>query len=254
MTALIEFEDVRFRYGDEGVLRGVSFSLQAGEVLAVLGPSAAGKSTLVRLALGLSAPTAGTIRTMGRIASQDGRVLMAPEERGLGVVFQDLALWPHLTVEGNLAFVLSAQRVPREERRERIHGALSRVRLLEKARRYPGELSGGERQRVAIVRALVTSPRAVLLDEPLSNLDVALKQELLQLFRELLLERKTAALYVTHDPREAARLADRLIVLENGCAVQQGTLMDLRLHPATRFVERVLEDLGNIADVSQKDC
>ena len=246
MTALIEFQDVRFHYGDEEVLRDVSLALQPDEVLAVLGPSGAGKSSIVRVALGLSAPTTGTIRIMGEIASQDGRVLIAPEERGLGVVFQDLALWPHLTVEGNLAFVLSAQRVPREERGERIHAALSRVGLLKKVRRYPGELSGGERQRVAIVRALVTSPRAVLLDEPLSNLDIALKQELLQLFRELLLERKTAAFYVTHDPREAAWLASRLVVLEEGRVVQQGTLSDLRSRPVTRFVERVIEDLGTV--------
>ncbi|MBI4479758.1 MAG: ATP-binding cassette domain-containing protein [Acidobacteria bacterium] len=246
MTALIEFQDVRFRYGDEEVLRGVSFALQAGKVLAVLGPSGAGKSSIVRVALGLSAPTTGTIRLMGEIASQDGRVLIAPEERGLGVVFQDLALWPHLTVECNLAFALNAQRVSREERRERIHAALSRVGLLEKARRYPGELSGGERQRVAIMRALVTLPRAVLLDEPLSNLDIALKQELLHLFRELLVEQHTAALYVTHDPREAARLAERLVVLEEGRVVQQGTFSDLRSRPATRFVEHVVEDLGTL--------
>lgn len=248
MTALIEFQDVRFRYGDEEVIRGVSLALQAGEVLAVLGPSGAGKSSIVRLALGLSAPTAGIIRIMGQIASRDGRVLMAPEARGLGVVFQDLALWPHLTVEANLTFALNAQRVPGEERRARIEAALSRVGLLEKARRYPGELSGGERQRVAIVRALVTLPRAVLLDEPLSNLDIALKQELLQLFRELLLERKTAALYVTHDPREAARLAEQVAVLEEGRIVQQGTFSDLRSRPGTRFVERLAADLGSVGD------
>ena len=119
MTVLIEFQDVRFRYGDEEVIRGVSLALQAGEVLAVLGPSGAGKSSIVRLALGLSAPTAGTIRIMGQLASQDRSVLMVPEERGLGVVFQDLALWPHLTVEGNLAFGVNAQQIPRAERRER---------------------------------------------------------------------------------------------------------------------------------------
>jgi iron(III) transport system ATP-binding protein len=253
MTALIEFRDVRFRYSTEDVLQGVSFALQASEVLAVLGPSGAGKSSIVRVALGLSAPTAGTVRILGEIASQDGRVLMAPEERKLGVVFQDLALWPHLTVEGNLAFGLNAQRTPRAERSELIEAALSRVGLLGKAARYPSELSGGERQRVAIVRALVTSPRAILLDEPLSNLDVALKGELLQLFRELLVEQHTAALYVTHDPREAARLTDRLIVLEDGRVVQQGTILDLRQHPATGFVERVVEDLGTVADSVRKD-
>jgi iron(III) transport system ATP-binding protein len=248
MTSLIEFHEVRYRYGDEEVLRGVSLSLEANQVLAVLGPSAAGKSTLVRLALGLAAPTTGTIRILGQIASKDGRVLVVPEERGLGVVFQDLALWPHLTVENNLAFGLACSGVRQEERRERIDAALSRVGLLEKAGRYPGELSGGERQRVAIVRALVTSPRAVLLDEPLSNLDVSLKHELLELFRKLLVEQNTAALYVTHDPREAARLAQRIVVLEEGRVVQQGTLLELRSRPATRFVERVVDELGTIAN------
>jgi iron(III) transport system ATP-binding protein len=244
VTALLALEAVTFSYEGHDVLRGVSLSVRKGEILALLGPSGAGKSSIVRLALGLAAPTGGKISVNGQLASEPGRVLLAPEDRGLAVVFQDLALWPHLTVEGNLAFALSAH--PPAERRARIEAMLSRVGLTKKARRYPGELSGGERQRVAIARALVASPSLVLLDEPLSNLDVALKQELLHLFRELLTERQMAALYITHDPREAARLAERVIILEDGVIVQEGSLSGICARPATAFIERLAGELGSL--------
>lgn len=163
-------------------------------------------------------------------------------------MFQDLALWPHLSVAGNLRFVLRSRKVPRHEQSERIKDVLDRVGLAGKEKRYPGELSGGERQRVAIARALVTSPSAVLLDEPLASLDVALKAEILGLLRSLLRGGDAAVLYVTHDPREAARLSDHLAVLESGRIVQEGRLHALRANPATAFVERVLDDLGSVEE------
>jgi ABC-type Fe3+/spermidine/putrescine transport system ATPase subunit len=160
------------------------------------------------------------------------------------VVFQDLALWPHLDVTGNLAFGLSAQGVARAEREERVRAILARVGLADRATSHPGALSGGERQRVAIARALVLQPRAVLLDEPLSNLDAHLKRELLGFFAELLRERATTALYVTHDLREAAALADRIAVMESGRVVQAGSLEDLRGNPASPFVRTLFEDVA----------
>lgn len=156
------------------------------------------------------------------------------------MVFQDLALWPHLTVHGNLSFGLEARRVPRAERESRIDAMLSHVGLARKAKRYPGELSGGEKQRVAIARALVLDPMAVLLDEPLANLDVVLKEDLLGTFRLLLRERQMTAVYVTHDPAEAAALGHRVAILESGRIRQVGTVEELRANPESDFVRKLI--------------
>ncbi len=167
------------------MLSRFDLSVESGRVLALLGPSGCGKTTVLRLILGLEAPDSGTVYLGDRIVSEGGRILVAPEERELAVVFQDLALWPHLDVRGNLNFGLVARGISANERESRINAVLERLGLVDMGNRYPGQLSGGERQRVAIARALVLEPRAVLLDEPLSNLDVTLKRELLSLFRSL---------------------------------------------------------------------
>jgi ABC-type Fe3+/spermidine/putrescine transport system ATPase subunit len=162
----------------------------------------------------------------------------------LAVVFQDLALWPHLTVFGNLAFGLRAMHLSRSEQEQRIGDLLTRVGLAGRERSYPGELSGGERQRVAIARALVLDPAAVLLDEPLSNLDVSLKKELLNTFRQLFKERRSTVVYVTHNLREAAALGNRIVVIEGGRVVQEGNVEEMRSRPASPFVRELIEDLG----------
>lgn len=241
--ATIEIRDVCFRYRSETVLSGLSLGVRAGEVLALLGPSGSGKTSALRAVLGFAVPERGLVRIDGRIVSEAGRLRVPPEERGLGVVFQDLALWPHLTVEGNMAFGLAAQGVPREERRKRIADMLHRVDLGGKGDRHPGELSGGERQRVALGRALVLEPRAVLLDEPLTNLDAVLRGEMILLLRELLAEHGATAIYVTHDVREAASLGDRIAVLLDGRIVQAGRLEELRARPARRFVRDLFRAL-----------
>jgi iron(III) transport system ATP-binding protein len=245
LSAAIALEDVVLRYGDRTALDGFALSVGRGEVVALLGPSGCGKTSVLRLVVGLVAPGSGRVRLFGEIVSRDGAILKPPEERGVAIVFQDLALWPHLTVRGNLAFGLASQGVPRRARDERVRAMLERVGLSGREDRYPGELSGGERQRVAIARALVLEPRAVLLDEPLSNLDAALKRELLSLFGALLGERETTALYVTHDLREAAAVGERIAVMEGGRVVQEGTLATLRDHPATPFVAGLLDDLDS---------
>lgn len=227
MTPAVELKDVRFAQRRAAILSDVTLSIGGGEILALFGPSGSGKSTLIRIILGLAAPDAGVVRISGRAVSEPRRIVVPPEERGLGVVFQDLALWPHLTAAGHLDFGLAANGIAKPERRRRIAAMLESVGLTDKAGRCPGELSGGERQRVAIARALVLEPRVVLLDEPLSNLDVALKADLLRLFHRLIRERGATALYVTHDPREAVGFADRVAVLEAGRVVRSGTLAEV---------------------------
>jgi len=244
MSSAIAIESITLRYAGRLVIDGLSLTVEPGELLALLGPSGSGKTSVLRVVLGFATPETGTVRLSGEVASREGRLLVLPEERGLGVVFQDLALWPHLTVAGNLAFGLQSKGVSRSERDARIQAMLGRVGLAGKEHNHPGQLSGGERQRVAIARALVLEPRAVLLDEPLSNLDVGLKRELLAVFRDLLKEHRTTALYVTHDLREAAALGDRIAVMERGHIVQEGTLDSLHARPASSFVRELLDDLA----------
>jgi len=245
LTIVLALEEITVRFGRRSVLDGLSLVVDTGQVLAVVGPSGAGKTSIVRSLLGFEIPERGVVRIGGEVATADGRLRVLPEDRGLAVVFQDLALWPHLTVAAHLAFGLESQRVPRGDRETRVATMLQHVGLADRAGSYPSQLSGGERRRVAVARALVLQPRAVLFDEPLANLDVVLRSELLHLFRALLEERGTAAVYVTHDLREAAALgAARIAVLEHGRIAQIGSLKELCVAPATDFVRRLVVDFG----------
>ncbi|HYS80003.1 MAG TPA: ATP-binding cassette domain-containing protein [Anaeromyxobacteraceae bacterium] len=174
MSAAIQLEGVSILRDGRKVLADVSLRVPAGETLSILGSSGSGKTTLLRVVAGFIAPQLGGVRIGDVLVSDRGRIVIAPEERDVAMVFQDLALWPHLTVHGNLVFGLQGKKVPRTERDARVAAILARVGLSGKERRHPGELSGGERQRVAIARALVLDPCAVLFDEPLSNLDLGL--------------------------------------------------------------------------------
>jgi ABC-type Fe3+/spermidine/putrescine transport system ATPase subunit len=233
---MIELQGVSVSLHRHQILRDVTLAVGAEQVLAIVGPSGSGKSTLLRVVLGFIAPSGGSVCINGRRVSADGRIGVPPEERHLAMVFQDLALWPHMTVREHLAFAAHDK--------ARIDDLLRRVGLDGKAERRPALLSGGERQRVALARALVGQPVALLLDEPLSNVDVMLRQELIALLRQLLDERRRAVLLVTHDLREAGALANRIAVLEAGRLVQVGTMADLQARPATRFVEALLADRG----------
>lgn len=244
MSAAVELVDVRVRLGERTVLDGVSLAVEEGETLTLLGPSGSGKSTLVRVLLGLVVPQHGVVRLRGAAVTDGRRLITPPEERNLAVVFQDLALWPHLTVAGNLRFVLRSRRRPRNEEQARITKALEGVELSGAGHRYPGELSGGERQRVALARALVLDPDVVLFDEPLASLDVRLKGELLSLIGDLLAARRTTALWVSHDPREALALGRDIAVLEEGRIVQSGRRDELLASPATAFVAAVAAELA----------
>ena len=223
MTALLSLDDVSVRRGQSSVLENITLDIGEGEVVALLGPSGSGKSTLLRVLLGLVAPARGVVKLRDRVASEAGRVRIPPEERDLAVVFQDLALWPHLSVAGNLRFVLRSKGRFRTQERDRIQQILEQVGLAGLEDRYPGELSGGEQQRVAIARALVLDPVAVLLDEPLANLDIAMKQELVALLADLFHKRGSTVVHVTHDPREAAELTSNVVILEDGRITYSGS-------------------------------
>jgi ABC-type Fe3+/spermidine/putrescine transport system ATPase subunit len=212
----VAIRNVRKQFATHEALDGVTFDAASQECVVILGPSGCGKTTLLRLIAGLDVPDTGEIWLNGVQVASPGRSLLAPHRRGIGFVFQDLALWPHLTVHQSLRFVLDSQRVPRSEQDSRIREALTLVRIDGFAGRYPHELSGGEQQRVALARALVGHPRLLLLDEPLSSLDAdlrsAMRSELARLRREL----AVTTLYVTHDREDAAVLADRVIEMRAG--------------------------------------
>jgi ABC-type Fe3+/spermidine/putrescine transport system ATPase subunit len=239
---VIRLDSVSVWRGSSLVLDRVTLELGA-EPIALVGPSGSGKSTLLRTVVGLETPTEGTLSIMGQVASRSGRDLIPAEERNVAMVFQDLALWPHLSVYANVELGLKARRFPAPERRDRIQALLASVGLSDKARRRPHELSGGERQRVAIARALALDPVAFLLDEPLTSLDVLAKDEAVGLFARLLNQRPLPVVYVAHEPRDVVRLVQRIVVLESGRISQQGTLGDLDRAPATPFVRAFLKAL-----------
>jgi ABC-type Fe3+/spermidine/putrescine transport system ATPase subunit len=214
--AAVTLRNVTKRFASHPALDDVTLTVAAGESVVILGPSGCGKTTLLRLIAGLDVPDRGEIWLRNVQAASAGRSLLAPHRREIGFVFQDLALWPHLTVAGNLRFVLDSLKIPRVERSRRIEDALKLVRIDRFATRHPHELSGGEQQRVALARALVGSPRLLLLDEPLSSLDAelraAMRSELARLQRTL----GVTTVYVTHDREDAAILADRVIEMRAG--------------------------------------
>ena len=213
MPALLEISGLSFAYGGTPVLRGVDLHLHAGEVLVVVGPSGCGKSTLLRCIAGLERPTAGRI-ALGAEVLNDANRFLPPEKRPVGMVFQGLALFPHLTVAGNVGFGLA--HLPKAERQQRIAAELEAVGLSDLADRHPHQLSGGQQQRVAIARSLVRRPRLMLMDEPFSDLDAdtraSVRQEVLQILRA----HGTAAIVVTHDREDAEALADRKVGMEDG--------------------------------------
>ena len=215
-TAAIALTSVTKRFGSHVALDGISVEISTGETAVILGPSGCGKTTLLRVIAGLEVPDAGDVLLEGAKVTAGGRVVVPPHRRRLGFVFQDLALWPHLTVREHLDFVLRPATVSRSERQARVQEALHLVRVESLSARYPHELSGGEQQRVALARAIVGQPRVLLLDEPLSSLDpdlrAALRAELARLRGALDL----AMVYVTHDREDAAALGDRVIEMRAG--------------------------------------
>ncbi|NIG14680.1 ABC transporter ATP-binding protein [Pantoea sp. Cy-640] len=217
-------------YGPTTIFENIDFSADEGEFVTLLGPSGCGKSTLLRCIAGLTDVDSGTILLQG----QD-LVPLPPQKRTIGMVFQSYALFPNMTVEKNVAFGLKMQKLPAGEIQQRVMEALALVELTDFARRYPHQLSGGQCQRVALARSLVTRPRLLLLDEPLSALDARIRRHLREQIRHIQQELKLTTIFVTHDQEEALTLSDRIVLMNRGRIVQNGNAETLYTQPVDLF-------------------
>jgi iron(III) transport system ATP-binding protein len=234
---VLDIRSVTKSYGGKAVVAEASLALAAGSITCLLGPSGCGKSSLLRLVAGLESPDAGEIEAAGRLLWGPG-VDVPPEQRGIGLVFQDFALFPHLTAAQNVAFGI--RHLPGKARRERARGLLEQFRLGNRAEAWPHTLSGGEQQRVAIARALAREPAAILLDEPFSGLDGDLKAEVRDAVLSGLRAADATVLIVTHDPEEAMLTGDRLALMSGGRILQQGTPRQCYLQPRSIHAARLL--------------
>jgi iron(III) transport system ATP-binding protein len=243
IAARLTFDRVERRYGETGALAGLSLDISPAEVVCLLGPSGSGKTTLLRVAAGIEKPTAGRVLINdSEVAGPDRFV--PPEKRNVGLMFQDFALFPHLSILDNVAFGLKS--LPHEEARREALAALARVGLERYARDYPHILSGGEQQRVALARAIVPRPAVMLMDEPFSGLDVQLRERMQEETLRLLRETRATCLIVTHAPAEAIRLGDRVAVMRRGRLVQAGKAEELYRNPADLFVARLFSEINEI--------
>ena len=229
----VNFHSVSKWYGAQQAIRDIDFAVQEGEFLVIVGPSGCGKSSVLRMIAGLEQPTAGEVWIGGEDAK--GR---SPGERNIGMVFQNYALYPHLSVFENLAFSLRAARMPKKKIQDLVKQVAVLLELEEMLAKRPGELSGGQKQRVALGRALVRQPDLFLMDEPLSNLDAILREKMRMDLRNLHEQMRIATVYVTHDQVEAMTMADRILVMQKGEIHQIGTPHDIYHQPATLFVAR----------------
>ena len=242
--ALLRLQDIHHRFDGPEVVRGVSLELHAGEFLCLLGPSGCGKTTLLRLAAGLEQVQRGRVSIAGEIVGDDSGVHVPPEARRVGLMFQDFALFPHLNVRQNILFGVRGRRRDRRDWVEKTDALIGIANLLDA---YPHTLSGGQQQRVALARALAPSPRALLLDEPFSGLDVTRRAEIREQTQTLLQDTGIATLMVTHDPEEAMFMADRILVMDDGRIVQAGTPEETYFHPASAYVATLFGPVNRLA-------
>jgi len=238
----IAVEHLTKRFGALAAISDVSLSIEQGEMFTLLGPSGCGKTTLLRLLAGFYTPDAGEIRFDGQLMNE-----VPAHERGIGMVFQNYALWPHMSVEQNVAYGLKLRKVARAEMRARVEAMLDKVGLVGLGARFPGQLSGGQQQRVALARALVLNPQMLLLDEPLSNLDAKIRVQVRAEIRKLQKELGITAVYVTHDQEEALAMSDRIAVFSLGKVCQIGAPKALYERPLTRFVADFI-GINNLVD------
>ncbi|MEP0521107.1 MAG: ABC transporter ATP-binding protein [Hyphomicrobiales bacterium] len=227
----IQLKQVQKQFGDVEVIPPLNLEIEDGEFVVFVGPSGCGKSTLLRLIAGLEDTTAGTIDIDGDDATD-----LPPAKRGLAMVFQSYALYPHMSVRKNIAFPMKMAKMPEDEQKRRIDSAAKALNLTDYLDRKPGQLSGGQRQRVAIGRAIVREPAAFLFDEPLSNLDAALRVGMRMEIGELHKKLETTMIYVTHDQVEAMTMADKIVVLQAGVIEQVGSPLELYRTPRNKFV------------------
>ena len=235
MTAELYCHGLSKKLGGKPILQSLTLDVKAGEVVSLLGASGSGKTTLLRCIAGLMDPDAGTISLDGKTVFGEARTIPA-EKRRIGMVFQDYALWPHMTVASNLAFALKSQRLTNAEIQSRVEHALELARLVPLRNRHPSELSGGQQQRVAIARCIAARPSLILFDEPLSNLDATLREDLRTEMMDLVRHEGLTVVYVTHDQSEAMAVSDRIAVMRDGMLAQFASPQELYDRPANAFV------------------
>jgi ABC-type Fe3+/spermidine/putrescine transport system ATPase subunit len=241
---MIELQNITKKYNQTTAVKTVSLKIAKGETIIAVGPSGSGKTTLLRIIAGLEAPDRGKLFINGQLASQPGKIIIPPHRRQLGMIFQDLALWPHLSVQQNLEFGLKALKVKKAARQDKIAAILNLMALDGYQTRYPHSLSEGEKQRVAIARTIITEPQIMLMDEPLSSLDTVLKNELLEMIIELVRKLKILLIYVTHDRGESLAFNARIVVMFQGSMIQDGDWKALNANPANTFVKKFVRGLN----------
>ena len=230
-------------YGKEVVVKNLDLKVETGEFLTILGPSGCGKTTTLRMIAGLEEPDQGMIKLDDKVVfSRNDGVVVPPEARHLGLIFQSYALWPHMTVAKNITLALKEQKISKSEIADRLKNALEMVQLTGYAERYPSELSGGQQQRVAVARLIALRPKILLMDEPLSNLDAKLRTEMRASLKRLHRDLTATTVYVTHDQIEALTLSDRVIIMNEGRIMQEGSPYDIYHHPANIFVAEFIGD------------
>ena len=236
--ANVRFENITVGYGGHMVLKDFSLEVQSGQIVCPVGPSGCGKTTLVRALLGLNKPETGSITVGDKVLFDSKKHVNVPaEKRNIGIVFQDYAVWPHMTVIENVSYPLKKQRRPKDEIKQRAMHALEQVRMTEYANHLPSQLSGGQQQRVAIARALVTDSDVVVMDEPITNLDAKLREEMLLEIRMIQNRLGATILYITHDQQSALQLCDKMAIMQpDGSLCQFGSDEEIILSPANRFV------------------
>lgn len=242
--AYVNFSNVTAKYGKNVIFSNFSLEVKSGEIMCLVGPSGCGKTTLVRCLLGLTRPETGTI-TIGDnvLFDADKRINVPVEKRNIGIVFQDYAVWPHMTVLENVSYPLKKRKVKKELIKERAMKALEQVRMTQYANHLPSQLSGGQQQRVAIARALVVDAEVVVMDEPITNLDAKLREEMLLEIRMIQKNLGATILYITHDQQSALQLCDRMAIMESdGKLCQVGTDEEIITNPVNRFT---FEFIGN---------
>lgn len=250
----IEVRGLSKSFRDVQAVQNVSFSIEKGKFIGLLGPSGGGKTTILRMLAGLETPTGGQILFEGKDVSN-----LPPQERGIGFVFQNYALFKHMTVYDNIAFGLNVQKKSKAAIAERVHELLELVGLQGTEKRYPHQLSGGQRQRVAFARALAPQPQLLLLDEPFAAIDAKVRKELRTWLRGMISRLGITSIFVTHDQEEAVEVADEIMIINRGHLEQKGSPWEIYKHPQTQFVAtfigetNVLEDVGGLAGFAADD-
>ena len=251
--ASVRFENVSISYGSKQVVKDFSLSVKDGEIMGIIGPSGCGKTTLIRALCGLIKPEKGNIYINDQLVfSDEKRINVAPERRGIGVVFQDYAVWPHLSVWDNVCYPMKKHKVPKEEIAKRASYALEQVRMSGYEKHMPAQLSGGQQQRVAIARSLVSSDELIVLDEPITNLDAKLREEMILEIQMIQQNIGTTIIYITHDQEAALQLCDRIAIMQpDGQICQIGSDEEIIRRPANRFVYSFI-GVSNFLPVTEK--